>query len=398
MREPRPVIRAEVTEKNKTLRIIAAVVLLVIGMLALTSGFMKLLGKEPGWQEIQVSSEARNCSGEFSLQYYFSDASAAAVNNRLQTIYEDACVRAYQIFTPDEAIAGVNNIHHINHHPNEVITVDPVLYAAFEKMADTPYLYMGPIYAHYYSILFNAPDEGVAQLDPLTSPEAKVYIDQIMAFASDDESVKLELLGGNQVKLHISEAYLQFAAEEEIENYIDFAYLTNAFIVDYLADKLIAEGLTAGYLVSTDGYSRNLSDLGSFHLNIFDREGNTVYPAGVMEYHGPISMVSFKDYSVGNADVNYRDNQDHVIHLFADPADGIYRTAKEELVGYSYEAGCADVALKMLPAFVGDTFAVPADIYSVWCEDGIIYYNDASITIGQLLKDENVDYRAILKN
>ena len=46
MREPRPVIRAEVTEKNKTIRIIAAAVLLVVGIIALTSGFMKLLGKE----------------------------------------------------------------------------------------------------------------------------------------------------------------------------------------------------------------------------------------------------------------------------------------------------------------------------------------------------------------
>ena len=50
MREPRPVIRAEVTEKNKKLRIIAAAVFLLIGIVALTTGFMKLLGKEPGWQ------------------------------------------------------------------------------------------------------------------------------------------------------------------------------------------------------------------------------------------------------------------------------------------------------------------------------------------------------------
>ena len=397
MREPRPVIRAEVTEKNKTLRIIAAAVLLVVGIIALTSGFMKLLGKEPGWQEIQIKSDVRNCSGEFALQYYFSDASATAVSNRLQITYEDACVKAYQLFTPDEAIAGVNNIHYINHHPNEVIAVDPVLYAAFEKMAGTPYLYMGPVYAHYYSIIFNAPDEGIAQLDPLTSQEAKAYIDQIMAFASDDESVKLELLGGNQVKLNVSEAYLQFAAEEEIDRFLDFAYLTNAFIIDYLADRLTADGLTDGYLVSADGYTRNLSNTSSFNFNIFDRVGNTIYPAGVMEYQGPISIVYFKDYSVGNTDVNYRDNLDHVVHLFADPVDGIYRTATEELVSYSYEEGCADVALKMLPTFLGEGFAVPQGVYSIWCEGGMICYNDETVTIGQFMKGKDFIYRAELK-
>lgn len=397
MREPRPVIRAEVTEKNKKLRIIAAAVFLLIGIVALTTGFMKLLGKEPGWQQIQIKSDERNCSQEFALQYYFSDASATAVNNLLQSTYEEACVSAYRMFTPGEAISGVNNVYHINHHPNEVITVDPVLYAAFEKMIDTPYLYLGPVYAHYNSIIFNATDDGVAQLDPMTSADAKAYIDQIMTFATDRESVKLELLGDYQVKLHVSEAYLEFAAEEEIENFIDFAYLTNAFIIDYLADSLIAKGLTAGYIVSADGYTRNLSDFSNFNFNIFDRVGNTIYPAGVMEYQGPISIVFFKDYSAGNADMNYRDNQDHVIHLFADPADGLYRTATENLVGYSYEEGCADVALKMLPSFLGGTFTVPTGIYSIWCEENTICYNDENLTINQLMKGEAITYQAVLK-
>lgn len=397
MREPRPVIRAEVTEKNKTLRIVAAAVLLLIGIIALTSGFMSLLGKEPGWQQIQINSKDRNCSGDFALQYYFSDASATAVNSLLQSTYEDACVKAYRLFTPDEAVDGVNNIHHINRHPNEVITVDPVLYAAFEKMEGTPYLYLGPVYDYYYNILFNAPDDAVAQLDPLTDAESRDYLTQIMAFASDRESVKLELLGGNQVKLHVSEDYLAFAAEEEIESFIDFAYLTNAFIIDYLADSLIAEGLTAGYLVSADGYTRNLSNLGAFNFNIFDRVANVIYPAGVMEYQGPASIVFFKDYSAGSADINYRDNQDHVVHLFADPADGIYRTSIENLVSYSYDAGCADVALSMLPSFLGDRFTVPSGVYSIWCEDGVIYYNDDGVTINQLLKGEALTYRAVLK-
>lgn len=397
MREPRPVIRAEVTEKNKTLRIVAAAVLLLIGIIALTSGFMSLLGKEPGWQQIQINSKDRNCSGDFALQYYFSDASATAVNSLLQSTYEDACVKAYRLFTPDEAVDGVNNIHHINRHPNEVITVDPVLYAAFEKMEGTPYLYLGPVYDYYYNILFNAPDDAVAQLDPLTDAESRDYLTQIMAFASDRESVKLELLGGNQVKLHVSENYLAFAAEEEIESFIDFAYLTNAFIIDYLADSLIAEGLTAGYLVSADGYTRNLSNLGAFNFNIFDRVANVIYPAGVMEYQGPASIVFFKDYSAGSADINYRDNQDHVVHLFADPADGIYRTSIENLVSYSYDVGCADVALSMLPSFLGDRFTVPSGVYSIWCEDGVIYYNDDGVTINQLLKGEALTYRAVLK-
>lgn len=399
MREPRPVTRVEISEKNKGLRLIAAIALLVIGVAGITVGIMSALKQDNGWQGIQISTQERSCAENFVLQYNFSQSGgqATAVNQKLRTVYAEACVKAYQQFTPDEEIPGVNNVYHINHHPNEVVVVDPMLYAAFEKVTGTPYLYLGPVYAHYYSIIFNASESAVTQLDPATSEEARAYLHRVMDFVSDPEAVKLELLRDNQVKLHVREDYLAFAAEEELELFIDFAYLTNAFIIDYLADVLTAEGLTAGYLVSADGYTRNLCDLGKFNFNIFDRVENLIYPAGVMEYQGPVSIVYFKDYPTAASDVNYRENQDHFVHLFADPADGMYQTSVENLVSYSYDSGCVDVALKMLPSFVGEHFTVPAGVYSIWCEDGVIFYNDETISIGNLLVDANISYRAELK-
>ena len=400
MREPRPVNRVEISEQNKTLRLIAAIALLVIGALGITVGVMNALRKDTGWQGVQISTQERSCHESFLLQYNFgqSGVEATAVNQKLQTVYAEACVKAYQMFTPDEEISGVNNLYHINRHPNEVITVDPALYAAFEKMDGTPYLTMGPVYDYYYSVIYNAPEDVVPQMDPVTDGETAAYIGDLMAYGTDETAVRMELLGSNQIRLFVSDDYLQFAQEEEIENFIDFAYLTNAFIIDYLADVLVENGLTDGFLTSVDGYTRNLCDGVEFCFNIFDKEENLVYPAGVMEYQAPISIAYLKDYPTANDDTNYRQNDDHFVHLFADPADGIYRLAKEELVSYSYEGGCADVALKMLPGFVGKDFSVPSGVYSIWCEDGNIYYNDEAVTIGQLLKDANVDYRAALKD
>ena len=134
-----------------------------------------------------------------------------------------------------------------------------------------------------------------------------------------------------------------------------------------------------------------------YRLNIFDREGNTIYPVGVMEYTGPISIVYLKDFPASNSDVNYRENGNHMIHLFTDPADGLYKTATENLICYSYDADCVDVLLKMLPGFVGDSFRVPQGVFSVWCEKKTICYNDERICVGNLLQDENVSYNALLK-
>ena len=157
MREPKPVIRAEVTEKNRIVRIIAAIVLLVIGAVAITSGIMSLLNKDTGWQTVEISPQERSCSESFILQYNFagSGAEASAVNKKLEAAYAQAAVKAYQLFTPDEEVPGVNNVYYVNHYPNEEITVDPVLYDAFAKLEGTRYLYMGPIYAHYTGLILN---------------------------------------------------------------------------------------------------------------------------------------------------------------------------------------------------------------------------------------------------
>lgn len=398
MRELNPITRVELSEKNKTLRWIAAIALFVIGAVGITVGIMGLLNQETGWQKVQISTQERSCSENFILQYNFagSPADATAVNSKLQQTYGAACVKAYQLFTPDESIDGVNNVYYLNHHINEVVTVDPVLYAAFQKMDGTPWLYMGPAYAYYYSVIYNAEDVMVPELDPDTSAEARAFVEKIAFFAGDRNAVNLELLGNNQVKLHVSQEYQAFAKEEEIETFIDFAYLTNAFTIDYLAQELIDQNLTDGYIVSADGYTRNLCSGIRFNFNIFDRIENTIYPAGVMVYEGPVSIVYLKDYPTADSDSNYRGNGNSFIHTFADPADGMHRTSVENLVSYSYTDGCADVALKMLPGFVGEQFALPEDVFSVWCQDDTIYYNDGEITIAELLNSQEIAYRAVL--
>ena len=399
MREPNPINRIELSEKNTTLRWIAVIALLIIGAVGITTGIMSLLNKETGWQRVQVVPQERSCSENFILQYNFSGsgAEATAVNSKLQAAYGDACVKAYQVFTPDEAISGMQNLYYVNRNPNKTIAVDPLLYAAFEKMDGTPWLYLGPAYAHYNNVILNADEAVVDDLDPEVSDEANAYVGKIAAFAGDREAVSLELLGNNQVILHVSEEYLAFAAEEEIESFIDFGYLTNAFIIDYLAETLIAEDLTEGYIVSADGYTRNLDSAHTFSFNIFDRVENLVFPAAVMDYRGPIGMVFLKDYPTANSDVNYRGREDRFLHLFVDPVDGICRTSVENLVSYSYDMDCADVALAMLPSFVGSNFSVPEGVFSVWCEEDLICYNDETVSFGQVLESEEMSYRVVLK-
>ena len=50
-REPKPHVTYEVSEKYKKLRMFLIIVLLAIGVVAITTGIVALLNTDPGWQE-----------------------------------------------------------------------------------------------------------------------------------------------------------------------------------------------------------------------------------------------------------------------------------------------------------------------------------------------------------
>ena len=394
MREPNRITHIEVSEQNKKLRMILIVVLLAVAVVAIGTGLFSILNRDTGWQEVEVATSERNCSQEFILQYHFagSGAQATTLYKQISAVYTQACVKAYELFQVDVPSDAYENLYDINHAVNQIVTVDPVLYAAFEKLEGTPYLYLGPIYAHYNSLIFNTDESLLSGLDPALNQEAKAYVEQIMEFASNRQAISLELLGNHQLQLHVSEDYLAFAAENEIENFIDLRYMTNAFVIDYLAQSLQENGFTRGYLASCDGYTRNLDDQNTYNFNIFSREGNTIYLAGVMGYRGPISMVFLKDYSMAASDAYYQESGDHVVHTLADPADGMYRTSIPQLVCYSYDGSCADILLAMLPCMVTETFSVPQGVETVWCGDGTIFYTDPAVTFTELMEEEQMAY------
>lgn len=394
MREPNRINHIEISEKHRKLRWILVIALLVIGIAGIGIGLMRILNRDTGWQQVEVVTDQSNCSAEFVLQYQFSGTGAEATTlyKQISAVYTDACIKAYEVFQVDVPSETYENLYDINHHVNEVLTVDPLLYQAFEKLEDTRYLYLGPAYAHYNSLIFNTPETMVEELDPALSKEAKDYVEAIAAFAADEAAVNLELLGDNQVKLTVSEAYLTFAAEHEIENFIDLRYMTNAFVIDYLAQCLTENGFTRGYLASCDGYTRVLDNQEQFSFNIFSRMENTIYPAAVMRYQGPVSMVYLKDYQMAQSDAYYRQSGDHMVHTYVDPVDGFYRTSIHELVSYSYDASCVDVLLAVLPGFVGENFTVPAGVESVWSKDATVFYTDETISMTDVLNTEDIQY------
>jgi len=404
------VIKAELTEKNIRVRIAAVILLIVLASGAFAYALSSYFSSEPGWVTIQAeASSGRNCSNEFVFMYCIGagGASATLEKKALISLYTAAAVKAYQLFNNDEIFVGVKNIAYINKHPNEVIEVDEVLYNAFSLLDryNCRSLYLAPVYAEYDNMFAYEDDFQIAAYDPFRNDEIRSYYAEVATFASSYDAINIELLGENRIMLRVSADYQKYAAEHGITDYIDFFWMKNAFIIDYIANVMIDNNYTLGSISSYNGFVRNLDGSGNIYsYHLYDRVGNTVYPAGVMKYTGPQSIVYLRNYRMTELDNQYyyelTDGETRT--SFIDIADGLCKSSKNDFVCYSKEHGCAEILLQMIPVYITDTFREEAlasiagnAIYAVYCEDSVIYYNDSRLTISDLYEDENVTYTTL---
>ncbi|MCD7804308.1 MAG: hypothetical protein LUH03_04020 [Oscillospiraceae bacterium] len=395
---PKPVENVEISTSHIGLRIAAVVLLVLIAATAFGYAINGLFSGTDGWQQIEADVDDLSVATELTFMYDIGAGSESATTERkaIVVIYSDACETAYQLFTPDTEYEYVYNVWYINNHPNEEIVVDEVLYSALETMVESGgrELYLGPIYAEYESLCFSAEDWQAEEFDPLYNDVEAEYFAEVLGFAGTDEHVSIELLEDNTVILHVSDEYLKYAEEMEIDSFIDFSWMTNAFVVDYISDVMIENGYTAGIIGSNDGFTRNLGGCDElFSYTLYSREGNTVYSVADMIYEGTMSFVYAHDYAITSDDAmryyTYENGEERSPYI--DAADGLCKAATEDLVLYSDSATCADLLLGLVDTYIADTLdeskleALAADgIHSVYYDGFTIVCTDNDIVLSDV--------------
>lgn len=384
------------------------VLFLVIAVSAFAHGIGALFRVDPGWKEIEARRNEISAAEDFVFLYRLGagQVSAATENRALTSLYTDAARKAYCLFTADEGLEGVNNVHALNRRPNEELEVDSALYEAFALLRafGRRELYLGPVYAAYGDIFYVNDDAFAEELDPWQNQDAAAFYARIAAYARDPDAIDLELLDGNRVRLRVSEEYLRFAEENGIERFLDFSWMKNAFIADFLAESLTEKGYTLGCLSSYDGFVRNLDNSGlSYSLNLFDRREELVFQAATLDYTGPMSFVSLRSYPVSRRDSDryytYRDGE--IRSMYLDVRDGRCRAAAAQLTAYSPAQGCGRLLMELLPVYISDSFApgplaerTGEEIYALWCEDDQICYTAPELNLHGLPESESFAYRA----
>ena len=391
----RLVQKVELPKGHVRLRLILAVVFLVIGGLAIWWGLTAALNEDPGWRTIEVDAQGVHCGEDFEFVYDLGRAGASATVElkELTLIYSEATKKAYEIFHESLEVENVNNLAYLSAHPNEAVTVDPALYKAFALINryENRNLFMGPVYELSGNLFQSENDAFAASFDPAKNPELAQTVAKIVEFAADPEHISIQLLGNNQVRLCVSSKYLEYVRQEQIAALVDFGWMKNAFIVDFFAETLAQRGYVHGHITSHDGFTRNLDNRGvEFGYNLFDYYGDGLYLPAAMQYSRPISIAYLRGYPMDGKDVGryYRYSNGDVVAPYVDPNDGRHKFAADNLVSYSYDAGCSELLMQMASVYTADSLdtdklnsLTDQKVYSVWFAEKEARYNEQGLKI-----------------
>lgn len=403
----KPVEKVELSEKNVGLRIAVCAILLAIGVSSIAYGVRAWLSTKEGWTQIAADSGAdTNIGNEFVFMYNLGsgELSAKAEQKVLINLYTEIMVEAYKNFHINQDFEQMHNIYYVNHHPNEEIQVSDMLYQAFEIIAkyDDRRIYLAPIYGEYDEIFRCQDDSELIDYDPILNPEVADFYKEIAAFAMNEEAISIRLLGDSKICLQVSEEYLTYCNENGIKNLIDFSWMRNAFVVDYLAQELTKEGLMHGSVSSYDGYTRNLNpDKTQFSLPIYDLRDDKTYQVATMQYTSARSIVELRSYPMNTLD-NYRFYElknGEIRTMYLDVRDGISKYANEQLYSYSDQLGCADILLQIAPIYIAEDIKqdvlsdlIEKDIFVIYCNDSKIMYTDKELQLEDVYNEAPLSY------
>ena len=395
----------ELSEKHIGLRWALVAIFLAVGLICIAIFLFSLLGEEEGWQTIAPTDKSFMPTGEITLNYNLgtTEISAAKEKKEVEKIYTDALAKSYKLFDVYRSYDGLVNIYHINQHPNEILTVDRELYKAFElvESENNRSIYLGTVQSEYRNVFACTDDSNASQADPYFNEEAKNNIEELTAFIKDPAAINIELLGENKIRLNVSDEYKALFEEYDEVNYIDFAWLTNAFIIDEVANALLARGYTNGYVSSYEGYVRYLdAENNNYSINLNNRQEKIVYPAGVAQCKNIRSLVQLRNYPINASNAaNYYAYSDGTFATRYINSDGYYISSLNDILAYSGTKNCAQMALELSEIFIKDEIDserimqnMNEEIYTIWFADSVIYYNDKDLQINEIYDNNGIKY------
>ena len=281
------------------LRTVLFVLAFLVAIFSFVYGIRQMMHKDPGIYEVEANPDVENKMYDhgFHLYYNFEGGSGEIrqKQSELGDFYSISLGRVVKELDPVNEYESIVSLAALNNHPGEEIELSEelvtVLKDAQSRGSNVYSLYNGPLYALWEDVLsLSEPLES----DPLNDPNVA---ERIEAFRALEEGVHGELrFNGNKVTYMPGEGYLDFIAENEYPaNYIDLNLLHDAYVLRLVADDLVRNGWTNGFLQSDSGVLVFLGEVDIEGLNLcgFDSGNNTLKNVAVLPASAVMAMSRF---------------------------------------------------------------------------------------------------------
>ncbi len=380
----KPVNKIELSESHIKLRVIALIIAVLVVIGSLIFIIVKYTTKDKGWNRIELTDNSIN------EQYYFDyelGDSPTKEYKEVSNIYETSMTYAYSLFDSYKEYDNVNNVYYINNNPNKEIAIEGLLYNAFKdvKASNSNSIFLGPIVSYYNSLIL-AND---LAYDPYTNEDIQAEIEEYINMINDKNHFELRLLDNNKIYLYTSTDFQKLVDDIGI-GIINFNYLKNAFILDYLKEKLNNANFMSGYINSYDGYKVSLGSHIEYSYEIHDEHDKLADLVGTFKNSNKLNVVTFKNTVTSTSDnklIKILPNGSRRTY-YIDENDGLSKESVKYLCGYSTNNKLSDIALNMEKVYISDNFDITKlnnDNKYIWINDKVINYTDDKLKIDTLL-------------
>ena len=270
----------QINRKNIVLRVILFLFFLTVGVTLIALYFTGVLQFQKGYSKIEIIPENQNIKADKIVYYAYFDGNSLSVRQNVKNLQGFYSPKANYVLMLTDEYANYesrNNLKTIADNEGKEVEVDEVLYkilqdAYTKSKEEKNYSLLGYKLFLQWDVIIGLDGLSLINSDPSVNPETKALLENQVQVIKEESKREFLSFRNKDEKFFVKASFTS-----EYKNILDdndpllsLGILKDAYIIDYLASQLEREGNKDGFLISSDGYIKALSEYQGGSYNLYD--------------------------------------------------------------------------------------------------------------------------------
>lgn len=270
----------QINRKNIVLRVILFLFFLTVGVTFIALYFTGVLQFQKGYSKIEIIPGNQNIKADKIVYYAYFDGNSLSVRQNVKNLQGFYSPKANYVLMLTDEYANYesrNNLKTIADNEGKEVEVDEVLYkilqdAYTKSKEEKNYSLLGYKLFLQWDVIIGLDGLSLINSDPSVNPETKALLENKVQVIKEESKREFLSFRNKDEKFFVKASFTS-----EYKNILDdndpllsLGILKDAYIIDYLASQLEREGNKDGFLISSDGYIKALSEYQGGSYNLYD--------------------------------------------------------------------------------------------------------------------------------